>query len=449
MTKPKITVVVLAAGLGTRMKSQTPKVLHRIAGRPMIAHLMAGLETLNPERLVVVVSDDSRQQVANALAPHQCVVQQSQLGTGDAVKSAGQIIGGFDGDVLVVYGDTPLVSPETLEKMLDTRRAAPKPAVVVLGFRPADPGTYGRLITTGTSSLEAIVEAGDASEDQLALDLCNSGVMAIDGKCLSGLLDRLDSDNANGEYYLTDIVALARADGRECAYVEAAADELVGINSRSDLAAVEAMAQDRLRASAMAGGATLIAPESVHFSFDTKIGSDVTIAPHVFFGPGVSIADNVEIRSFSHIEGATIASGAIIGPFARLRPGADIGENAHIGNFVEIKNTTVEPGAKANHLSYIGDARIGARANIGAGTITCNYDGFNKHHTDIGADVFVGSNVSLVAPVKLGDGSAIGAGSVVTRDIAPDALALERTDMKEIEGAARRIRENKQSEKKG
>lgn len=445
MTKANLAAVVLAAGKGTRMKSDLPKVLHPLAGRPMIRHLLETVEGLKPRRVVVVIGPGV-ENVAKTVAPHLTVIQNVQRGTGHAVLTARRALEDFAGDVLVLYGDTPLITLETLERMLELRHKKPQPSVVVLGFRPTDPGEYGRLITSGVGELEAIVEYKDATSTQRAIPLCNSGVMAIDGKPLLPLLQQIGNRNAKGEYYLTDIVALARRQGLACAYVEAPADELFGVNSRAELAAAEAAVQRALRARAMANGATLLAPETVWLSYDTKLGRDVVIGPNVLFGPGVEIKDRVEIRGFCHIEGARIAEGSIIGPFARLRPGADIGKNAHIGNFVEVKNATIEEGAKANHLTYLGDAWVGAGANIGAGTITCNYDGFLKYHTDIGKGAFIGSNTALVAPVKVGDGAIIGAGSVITHDVSSDALALERTRQGEVPGWAIEFRARKRAE---
>ena len=438
MTETKTAAVILAAGLGTRMESAVPKVLHRLAGRPMLAHLLATLGPLGLDP-VVVVTGRGMDAVPEAAAPHRTVVQDPTLGTGHAVLAAKDALGGFEGTVLVLFGADPLITPETVARVLAARQRKPEPAIVVLGFRATDPGTYGRLVTAADGSLEAIVEAGDATPQQLAITLCNSGLMAIDAKRLWGWLDRLGDDNAKGEYYLTDIIGLARADGLSCAVVEGDEAELIGIDSRADLARAEAAVQNQLRRAAMAKGATLTDPDSVTFSFDTRLGRDVTIGPHVVFGPGVVVGDDVEILAFCHIEGATIASGARIGPFARLRPGADIAGDAHIGNFVEIKNADIEQGAKINHLTYVGDARVGVGANVGAGTITCNYDGFEKHHTDIGRGAFIGSNVALVAPVKVGDGAIVGAGSVITRDVGKDGLAVTRAKQKETEGGARRL----------
>jgi bifunctional UDP-N-acetylglucosamine pyrophosphorylase / glucosamine-1-phosphate N-acetyltransferase len=446
MTNRKTAIVVLAAGLGTRMKSRIPKVMHPIAGRPMIRHLLAGLETLSPDPLVVVVGEEM-QAVRDAVAPHPTVVQKERLGTGHAVMAARPALEGFQGDILIVYGDTPLLSSATLARMLEACGTTPRPTVVVLGFRPADAGAYGRLIVDADGMLQAIVEAKEANAEQLATKLCNSGVMAVDAAHLFRLLDRVDNKNSKSEFYLTDIVALARQEGRRCGVVEGCEAELIGVNSRAELALAEHLIQSDLRARAMAAGATLLDPASVFFSHDTRLGQDVVVGPFVVFGPGVTVADGAEILGFCHFQGVSIEAGAQVGPFARLRPGASIGPRAHIGNFVEIKNATVETGAKVNHLTYVGDARVGTGANIGAGTITCNYDGFFKDHTDIGAGAFIGSNSCLVAPVKIGDGAIVGAGSVVTEDVPADALVLTRAPHTEKGGWARSFRERRSAEK--
>ncbi len=441
MTKGKTVAIILAAGMGTRMKSSLPKVLHPLAGRPLIRSVLETAEALAPDAVAVVIGPDM-DAVAAAVTPHAVAVQRERLGTAHAVLAARAVLeNGDGGDVFVLYGDTPLLRAETLERLRVARRSVARPAVVVLGFRPDDPTGYGRLITGADGALDAVVEEKDATAEQRAIGLCNSGVMVIDAARALGLLDRIRNENAKSEFYLTDVVALARADGLTCGYVEGGADELIGVNSRQDLARAERIAQDRLRRRWMDGGVTMTAPETVFLSFDTVLGRDVVIGPNVVFGPGVTVGDGVDIRPFCHIEGATIAPGVLVGPFARLRPGARIAEDAHIGNFVEIKNATVEAGAKVNHLSYIGDARVGAKANIGAGTITCNYDGFFKSHTDIGAGAFIGSNTALVAPVSVGDGASIGAGSVITRDVAADALGLTRAPQVEKTGWARRFRE--------
>jgi bifunctional UDP-N-acetylglucosamine pyrophosphorylase/glucosamine-1-phosphate N-acetyltransferase len=446
MTNHKAAAIVLAAGLGTRMETDRPKVLHALAGRAMIYWLLDSIAAAGINSVSVVISDgDAGAAVGAAVVPHRTVVQGEQLGTGHAVRcvcDAGDLAAD---DVLVLFGADPLIRPATLERLLAARRDGA--AVVVLGFRPPDPGLYGRLVVGADGTLEAIVEARDATPEQRAIDLCNSGVMVIDGSRLADLVGRLDNNNTKKEYYLTDIVALARGDGLTCTLVEGDAEELVGVDSRADLAVAEAIVQTRLRGDAMAGGATLADPTTVYFSFDTVLGRDVTVGPNVVFGPGVTVSDGAEIRAFSHLEGARVGPDAVVGPFARLRPGADVGSGARVGNFVEVKNAVLDSGAKVNHLSYVGDAHIGAFANVGAGTITCNYDGFSKHRTVIGAGAFIGSNTALVAPVKVGDGASIGAGSVITKDVAADALALTRADHREIEGGAERLRRRKAKDK--
>ena len=441
-----VAAIILAAGKGTRMKSESPKVMHKLAGRTMLGHVLHSVARLKPARTAVVVGP-GMEAVSQSAAPVIGVVQPKQLGTGDAVKAARDVLDGFAGTVLVLFGDTPFISPATLASMIEARQADPAPAVVVLGFRPVDPGAYGRLVVDA-GGLQAIIEARDASPGELAIDLCNSGVMAIDGNELFALIDAIGNDNAKGEFYLTDIVRIARQRGLVCAHIEADEGELLGINSRADLALAEAIMQQSLRARAMAAGVTLSDPSSVWLSFDTELGSDVSIGPNVFFGPGVSVAAGAEIKAFSHIEGATIAAGATVGPFARLRPGARIGKGARVGNFVEIKNAVLEAGAKVNHLSYVGDARVGEGANVGAGTITCNYDGFNKSHTDIGAGAFIGSNTALVAPVRIGDGAIVGAGSTITKDVERDALAVTRAEQKALAGWAARFRATRGAKKK-
>lgn len=450
MTDRPLACLILAAGKGTRMKSDLPKVLHPLAGRPMVWHVLTALAPLAPERIGVVVGP-GMEDVAAAVAPHPTAVQHRQAGTADAVLAARALLDGFEGDVLVLYGDTPLVTPETLAAMVAARRGASDPAVVVLGMRPTaaegGPGRYGRLIVGADGGLEAIVEYAEATEDQRAIELCNGGFMAFDGKRLMALLKRIGNDNAKQEYYLTDAVALARAQGWACAVVEGSAEEVMGVDDRMRQARAELALQNRLRARAMDSGVTLIDPATIYFAADTVLGRDVVIGPSTVFGPGVTVGDGVEIKGFCHIEGATIAAGATIGPFARLRPGAEIGPDAHVGNFVEIKNTSLGAGAKANHLTYLGDATVGTKANIGAGTITCNYDGFFKYRTEIGAGAFIGSNSSLVAPVRIGDGAVTGAGSVIGQDVPADALALERADQIIRDGWAARFRAARQAEK--
>jgi len=439
MAKRAVAVVVLAAGQGTRMKSRQPKVLHPVAGLPMVRHVLNAAAALKPERVVVVVGK-GQEAVAEAVAPARTAVQEPPRGTGHAVMAALPLLKGFTGDVLVLYGDTPLLTADLLRRLLAARRAKSDPAVVITGFTPGDPAAYGRLIVGRNNALEKIVEYKNASAAERAVRLCNAGLMAIDGARLPALLRKLSDDNAQGEYLLTDVVEHASARGWACRVIEADPIEVMGINNRAELAAAETALQRRLRLQAMADGVTMTAPETVFLRVDTRLGRDVTIEPFVVFGSGVSVGDNVLIRSHSHIEGASIASGATIGPFARLRPGAAIAENAHIGNFVEIKNARIERGAKVNHLTYIGDARVGAAANIGAGTITCNYDGFAKHFTDIGAGAFIGSNAALVAPVKIGDGAIVAAGSVVTRDVAADAMAVARGRQEDKPGFAAKFR---------
>ena len=423
-----LAIVVLAAGKGTRMKSDTHKVLHPIAGRPMLEHLLASAAQLNPARQVVVAGH-GRDQLEAALAGRATIaLQEPQLGTGHAVQMAQSALADFAGDVLILYGDVPFVRAETMRAMIERLNAPDRPAVVVLGFEPEDALHYGRVIAQDGRILK-MVEHKDATAQERATRLCNSGLMAVKAQELFGLLARVGNDNSQGEYYLTDIVNIANADGRVCAVVVTPdADEVAGINSRGELALAEARWQDRRRAQAMADGATLIAPETVWFSWDTQIGRDVVIEPNVVFGPGVQVADHVTIHAFSHLEGAKVASKADIGPYARLRPGADIREKAKVGNFVEIKNAILGVGAKANHLTYVGDAEVGAGANLGAGTITCNYNGYFKHKTIIGERAFIGSNSSLIAPVTIGADAIVAAGSAVSRDVAPGELRMVRAE---------------------
>lgn len=441
MSHPPLAAVILAAGKGTRMKSDLHKVLHPVAGRPMLMHLMASVAALGVARTVVVVGA-GREQVERAVAPLGAAVatQEPQLGTAHAVQQAEGPLGDFEGDVIILYGDVPLVSAATMAAMRDRLHAADAPAVVVLGFRPADTKAYGRIIADAGGAIAKMVEHKDASPEERAVDLCNSGLMAVRSADLWPLLARVGNANAAGEYYLPDVVMLALSDGRGCAVIETDEWEVAGVNSRAELAEVEGEWQRRRRAAAMADGATLIAPETVWFAHDTLVGRDVVIEPNVVFGPGVRVDDGVTIHAFSHIKGATIARGAEIGPYARLRPGADIRENAKVGNFVELKKAVLGEGAKANHLSYIGDAEVGAGANIGAGTITCNYDGFLKYRTVIGEGAFIGSNSALVAPVTVGAGAIVGAGTVLTADVAADALALNRAPQTAKEGWAARFR---------
>ncbi len=454
MTLSKLAVVVLAAGQGTRMKSTRPKVLHQIAGRTMLDHVLDSIEGLKPERIVVVVAPDLPA-VAEAVAARpggrvRTAVQDRQLGTGHAVACTKTALAGYhgaggSGDVLVVFGDTPLLTPATLSALCARRRAADAPDLLGLAFQPADPAQYGRFVLDKKGQVLRIVEYADASSAERAIDLCNAGVLLGDGRVLFSLIESLGTDNAKGEYYLTDLFALANAAGHRTAVGEADPTEVLGINSRAELAGAEAILQTRLRANAMANGVTLVDPATVWFSADTQLGRDVTVQPNVFFGPGVVVGNDVEIRAFCHVEGATIEAGAVIGPYARLRPGTVVGAGARIGNFVETKNTVLGPGAKANHLTYLGDAQVGAKANVGAGTITCNYDGFGKHLTSIGEGAFIGSNTALVAPVRIGKGAIVGAGSIITEDVAADALAVGRGPQEARPGAAKRFRERRKS----
>ncbi|MDR3514335.1 MAG: bifunctional UDP-N-acetylglucosamine diphosphorylase/glucosamine-1-phosphate N-acetyltransferase GlmU [Azospirillaceae bacterium] len=446
MTQTPLACIILAAGKGTRMNSTLPKVLHQVAGRSIVHHVLAAAGALQPERVIVVVGPEMAA-VSAAVAPVPTVIQAQQRGTADAVLAARAALAGFTGTVLVLVGDTPLITPATLRALVAAREGAGDPAVAVLGMHVTGPNAYGRLVRDGDGGLDRIVEFLDATPEQRQITLCNSGLLAFCGRRLFGLLDQIKPDNAKGEYYLTDAVAVARAAGARCVVVEGAAEDVAGVNSRAELAAVEASLQRRLRASAMAGGATLIDPDTVYLSADTVLGRDIVVGPHVVFGPGVSVGDAVEIKPFCHFEGVQIESGAVIGPFARLRPGSTVGAGAHVGNFVEIKNSQVAAGAKINHLSYIGDATIGARVNVGAGTITCNYDGFGKYRTEIGAGAFIGSNTALVAPVTVGAGAIIGAGSVITQDVAPDALAIARGRQADFPARAPAIRALRQAAK--
>ncbi len=436
------TAIVLAAGLGTRMKSSIPKTLHRLAGRSMLRHLLASCETVF-DRTVVVLGP-GMDAAAQEAAPHACVVQTERLGTAHAALQAAGYFG--DGTVAVLYADNPLIRPATLRRLLDSRSDS---GLSLLAFRPADPARYGRVLAGADGLVERIVEHADATPAERAVDLCNAGVLCAAATDMRRWLRAVRNENAAGEYYLTDLVALARADGRPVRAVEAPADELAGINSRNELARAEAVLQGWLRDAAMAAGVTMTDPSSVFLSYDTRIAADVTIEPSVFFGPGVTIEGNVTVRAFSHIEGAHVGPGSVIGPFARLRPGAVLESDVHVGNFCEIKASDLAPGVKVNHLSYIGDASVGSRTNIGAGTITCNYDGVNKHRTVIGADVFVGSDTALVAPVTVGDGAATGAGSVITGDVEPGALALARGRQVQKPGRAGEMRAAALAFKKG
>jgi len=438
----RFAVVILAAGQGTRMRSDTHKVLHPIASRPVLLHLLDRVDALGADKRVVVVGK-GREQVEAAIAGRDAAiaVQAEQKGTGHAVQQAAGALAGYDGPVLILYGDTPFVEAETLRRMIDRLDGDGGPGVVVLASYQADPAKYGRIILGKGDRIAKMVEYRDATEEERAIKLCNSGMMAVRAGDLFRWLDAVGNDNAASEYYLPDIVNVAAAEGREAVVIEGDPYEAAGVNSRAELAHLELEWQRRRREQALDEGATLIDPESVWFAYDTRLGRDVTVEPHVVFGPGVEVADGATIHAFSHIEGAVIGVKASIGPFARIRPGTRLADRTKVGNFVELKKAEIGEGAKVNHLSYVGDASVGARANVGAGTITCNYDGFGKYRTVIGAGAFIGSNTALVAPVTIGDGAVIGAGSVITEDVEADSLAVERTQQKGISGWARRFRE--------
>ncbi|MFN0219200.1 MAG: bifunctional UDP-N-acetylglucosamine diphosphorylase/glucosamine-1-phosphate N-acetyltransferase GlmU [Hyphomicrobium sp.] len=441
MSAPPLLIVVLAAGKGTRMKSALPKVLHRVAGRTMLGHVLALAQSVNADAVSVVVGPGMDDVAAEAEkhAPHaKAFVQREQRGTADAVLAARAALEAHSGDVIVLYADTPLIKAHSI---LALRAALDAGAVAaVLGFHADDPTGYGRLLTDADGALTAIREENDASEDERLIDLCNSGVLAFRTPRLDKLLGRIGNANAKGEYYLTDVIALVRQDGLKSVVVVCEEDEVLGVNDRSQLADAEAIWQDRARLQFLHDGVTMTSPEAVWLSHDTEIGRDVTIEPNVVIGPGVKIGEGAEIKAHCHLEGATIGAGARVGPFARLRPGAMLGTAVHVGNFVEVKNVTMAEGAKANHLAYLGDGSVGAKANIGAGTIFCNYDGFNKHKTEIGEGAFIGSNSALVAPVKIGAGAYVGSGSVITKDVAAGALALERSAQEERPGWAEKFR---------
>ena len=435
-----VSLVILAAGLGSRMNSDLPKVLHPLAGAPLLAHAMRAGDTLTPDRVVVVTGHEGMQvaKAARTENPEALIAHQAeQLGTAHAVAQARAALDGFKGDVVVLYGDTPFIRPETLEAMLQARS---RHAIVVLGFDAADPARYGRLLMSG-DRLERIVEYADATDEERGITLCNSGVICADSIILFELIDAVDNKNSKGEYYLTDIVAIARDRGLSTGVVTCAEEETLGINTRAELAAAESTFQTRARAEAFENGVTLTAPETVHFALDTVIGRDAVIEPNVVFGPGVTVESGATIRAFCHLEGCHVSRGAVVGPFARLRPGAELAENTRVGNFVEVKNAVLDEGAKVNHLSYIGDAHVGERANIGAGTVTCNYDGVMKHRTEIGARAFIGSDTMLVAPVRVGADAMTASGSVITADVPDGALAVARAQQEVKPGLALRLME--------
>jgi len=451
MTHRPLLAIILAAGQGTRMKSRIPKVLHAVAGRAMVGHVLDAARAAGADEVAVVVGvggDEVREAIAAEHPDARIFVQAEQLGTAHAVDAARAAFTNFDGDVLILYGDTPLIRPKTLQALRATLNEGAD--LAVLGFDAADPAGYGRLLRDSEGALFGIREEKDASADERVIRECNSGVMAFRAEVLREVLPRIGNENAKGEYYLTDAVAAAYGRDHTIAVTMGEEADVLGVNDRVQLADAEAQMQARLREAAMAGGATLIDPASVTLSHDTVLGEDVVIEPHVIFGPGVQVGAGARINGFSHIEGARVGPGAVVGPFARLRPGADLGEKVKIGNFVEVKKANLADGAKVNHLSYIGDARVGAGANIGAGTITCNYDGHAKHVTEIGAGAFIGSNTALVAPVKIGERAYIGSGSVITRHVPDGALGLSRAPQEEREGWADRMaaRRNRQKSDK-
>ena len=431
-------LIILAAGQGTRMMSDLPKVLHQIAGAPLFAHAMASGAALAPEKTILIAghgANEVRKAALDIDEDVEVILQEEQLGTAHAVAQARAALAGFKGNAFVLYGDTPFIRPETLERMAEARQHHD---VVVLGFEAADPGRYGRLVMKG-DVLERIVEFKDASDQERAITLCNSGVICAEAPVLFDLVSQVGSDNAAGEFYLTDIVAIASQAGLSATAVSCDEAETLGINSRAELARGEAAFQCRARAEALETGVTLIAPDTVYFSHDTLIGRDAVIEPNVVFGPGVTVETGARIRAFSHLEGCHVSTGAIVGPFARLRPGAELANNARVGNFVEIKNAQIGEGAKVGHLSYIGDATLGDACNIGAGTITCNYDGVFKHHTEIGQNAFIGSNTMLVAPVSVGDHALTASGAVITSDVPAEALAISRAKQVNKPGLGRRL----------
>lgn len=446
----KKAAIILAAGMGTRMKSALPKVMHKVAHRPMVDWSVALAKSVGCDPIICVLSPNAPstiQHIETTLGADAIAIQSPAQGTGDAVRCAEDKLKGFEGDVVVLYGDSPLI-PETaiddLFKVLDSGAS-----VGVLGFEAETPGGYGRLIVGSDGGLDRIVEAKDANPEELAVTFCNSGVMAASAGALFGHLRNVTNDNAKGEYYLTDVVGLARGAGERVAAVSCDEEDVLGVNSRVELAEAEAAFQRKRRTELLAAGITMIDPSSVFLAFDTSIANDVTLEPNVVFGPGVSIESGATIRAFSHLEGCKVGRGAIIGPFARLRPGADLGEDVRIGNFVEVKNVSLGDGAKANHLAYLGDGSVGAGSNIGAGTIFCNYDGFSKARTDIGENAFVGSNSALVAPVRIGDGAYVGSGSVITTEVPENALSVARAKQRNIDGWAIKFRAKKEAKKNG
>ena len=432
--------VILAAGKGTRMNSDLPKALHKVAHASLLEHTLRSCAPLKPEKTILVVGHEAEQvrKAAKAIDPEiEVVMQNEQLGTGHALAQASEALAGFEGDIVVLYADTPFISAATMSAIKKKRHRSD---LVVLGFHAQDPAKYGRLVTEG-EDLTRIVEFKDANETERAITLCNSGVMAGPAALLLSLVAQLKNDNASGEYYLTDCIALAKDQGHSAQVVICEESETLGVNSRHDLAQAEAIFQDRMRAYFLEAGVNMFAPETVYFSHDTVIGRDAVIEQNVIFAPNCTVESGAIIRAFSHLEGAHVSRGAVVGPYARLRPGAEISEEGKIGNFVEIKNAQIGEGAKVNHLSYVGDATVGQGANIGAGAVTCNYDGVMKHHTDIGENAFIGSSTMMVAPVTIGKNAMTASGSVITKNVPDDALALGRADQNNKLGMARKLME--------
>jgi len=447
MNQKKLGCIILAAGKGSRMKTDIPKPLHKVAGLSMVGHVIKNVELMKPEKVVVVIGHDM-EDMAKEVHPHTCVIQEIANGTGGAVLAARKHFKNFDGDILILYGDTPLVTPATMQKMVDTVRKFPAIGLTYAGMYPADPGKYGRMIKNEDGILERIVEFKDATDKEKEITLCNGGIVCADSTKLFKWLDKVDNHNAQGEYYLTDLPVIAREDNRLTHVVEVPALEMMGANSRGELAMLERIFQTRLRSKHMEGGATLIDPETVYFNYDTIVGQDVTIEPNVFFGSNVKIANNIHIKANSYIEDVQIDEWVKIGPFARIRGNSHIEYEAVVGNFVEIKQSQIGEGVKISHLSYIGNATIGEKTNIGAGTITCNYDGVEKHETKIGSNAFIGSNTSLVAPLTICDGAIIGAGSTITKNVEKNALALTRPDQKNVKDFGKKFRAKKAKNKK-
>ena len=435
-----LAAVVLAAGGGTRMRSERPKILHEVGGVPMLHHVLASARELSPDRTVVVAGRGWREVKAfvSTVAPDaQIALQPNRTGTGDAVVAARESLSGFDGKVVVLYGDTPLVRSSTIRSLAAVLDDGAD--VGVVGFRARDPGGYGRLITDSAGGLERIVEDRDATDRERLVDLCNSGLVSADSTKLFSLLEGIGRDNSAGEAYLTDIVAAARDEGLTCCAIEGSEEELLGVNSRADLARAEQAYQVRARTAALNGGATLVAPETIFFGFGSELGVDVVVEPHVVIGPNVRVGDGAVVRSFSHLEDCRIGEGATVGPFARIRPGTELGESAKVGNFVEISASAIGRKSKVSHLSYVGNSEVGDKTNVGAGTITCNYDGVSKHRTTIGNEAFIGSNSTLIAPVEVSDGAMTAAGSVITRSVPPKAIAIARERQTNVDGGADRL----------